>query len=343
MMAMAPTKRDYTEAKWIPWYVEDSPGWLELSLSARGAAEGIARKMNAKGELHLGSRGLRGLAVLLRRPWEEVGPAVDELLTRGPNGEAPRLVYDPTTGVLFDPEAVNRRRRPAVPSNERVKRHREKAKGTASGETDVTPVTPVTPPSISRSSLISDLDLSDPDRAHAEVEPAPDSGVRLPAASEPELEPVERGFDTGTASCDAARRRFTEAVAEATGKRFALTRAPFHDRDLCDVLNAHAPPGVPKQEALAWLAGVVAEWVRALDGRNPNGWQPGRLMDWLNGGKAAPGSGGRALRGAEITKQAYDPSAPWHRDDWQPERVEVNPLAPPEMQARLLAAVGGRR
>lgn len=96
---------------WIPWYCEDSPGWLELSLAARGAAEGIARKMGPhRGELHLGPRGLRGLAVLLRCSWAELEPALAEL-TEGPH---PRLVVSEDQRVIIDLYFAARKDRPRV-------------------------------------------------------------------------------------------------------------------------------------------------------------------------------------------------------------------------------------
>src|SRR5690349_4444194 len=109
-----PVTRD--RGDWIPWYVEDSPGWLALSLAARGLAEGIARKMGRKrSELPLGSRGIRGIEQLMGRPWAEIEPAIRELLAKGPateefiEGTPARLVYDATRRVLIDPDHETRR------------------------------------------------------------------------------------------------------------------------------------------------------------------------------------------------------------------------------------------
>lgn len=105
---------------WIPWYVDDSPGWLELSLAARGAAEGIARKMGRRsGELHLGARGLRGLTSLLRCSWDELEPALQELLA----GPEPRYVVTEDERLLIDPQHAERRRET---SKERTQRWRER-------------------------------------------------------------------------------------------------------------------------------------------------------------------------------------------------------------------------
>jgi hypothetical protein len=146
--------RDYEHEKWIPWYVDDTEGWLELSLAARGAAEGIARKMNGNGEIFL-RRGLSGLASKLGRPWEECESAVAELIAKG------RVVWDGSRFVLSDPEYTARKRKGSA---DRMREHRAKkipciGNGDACDVTSVTtvtdhPVTHVTPVLVS-SNLIS--------------------------------------------------------------------------------------------------------------------------------------------------------------------------------------------
>ncbi len=97
--------RDREHDKWIPWYVDDSPGWLELTLAARGAMEGIARKLNDKtGKLHL-RRGLPSLAILLHVTWAELEPAIAELIAKG------KVEWDGSTFTLFDPDYIERKRR----------------------------------------------------------------------------------------------------------------------------------------------------------------------------------------------------------------------------------------
>lgn len=111
---------------WIPWYVDDSPGWLDLSLAARGAAEGIARKMGRRsGELHLGARGLRGLTALLRCSWEELEPALAELL----GGPEPRFLVTENERLLIDPQHSERRRET---SRERTAKYRARKAAEAS-------------------------------------------------------------------------------------------------------------------------------------------------------------------------------------------------------------------
>jgi hypothetical protein len=124
--------RDREHDKWIPWYVEDTPGWLELSLAARGAMEGIARKLNDKtGRLTL-RRGLPSLALLLHVSWAELEPALAELVASG------KLEWDGAAFQLIDPEYVERRRHSSA-DRMAAKRARDRGK-------EVTPVT--SPPSL---------------------------------------------------------------------------------------------------------------------------------------------------------------------------------------------------
>ena len=102
----------------------------------------------------------------------------------------------------------------------------------------------------------------------------------------------DRSVSVGTASAVEARSRFQESVATATGKRFALARAPFHDQALADVVNTHGPPGSIASK-LEWLDAVVAEWVKSTDPKFSGGWVPAKLLDWLNAGKPDRESGPR--------------------------------------------------
>jgi hypothetical protein len=131
------TARDREHDEWIPWYVEDSPGWLELSLAARGAMEGIARKLNRRtGQLAL-RRGLPSLALLLHVPWSDLEPAIAELIEKG------KVTWDGST--LFDPDYSERKRRSGA---DRQAEYRARKKGESSpvSTESVTRVTDVTSP-----------------------------------------------------------------------------------------------------------------------------------------------------------------------------------------------------
>ena len=173
--------RDREHDKWIPWYVEDTPGWLELTLAARGAMEGIARKLNDKtGRLTL-RRGLPSLALLLHVTWAELEPALGELIRCG------KLEWDGSTFQLFDPDYGERRRHGSA---DRMANKRARDRGV----TDVTSlpspaslpslVTPVTAVLVS-----SDL-ISDPDMDLTREAP---SGIRAAVATDPgDLTPEHR-------------------------------------------------------------------------------------------------------------------------------------------------------
>jgi hypothetical protein len=160
--------RDREHDRWIPWYCDDTPGWAALSLAARGAMEGIARKINPKtGRLYL-RQGLGSLSVLLHRPWAELEPALNELLAAG------KVLWNGSQFYLEDPD-YEERRRPS--SAERVARHRskkaaeappasgtdpiEEEKRTEENRGNVTGVTPVTSNACNASNVTS-VTVTDP-------------------------------------------------------------------------------------------------------------------------------------------------------------------------------------
>lgn len=184
--------RDYAHEDWIPWYTRDTAGWLELSLAARGAAEGIARKMGRdRDELHLGSRGLRGLARMLGCSWEELEPALAELLAPGPDGEPPRLVHDRERGVLRDPDATARRR---PTSTARVRSHRAKSGPPSAPQTETREtVSSVSSCSETGSGVpsLSDLDLRSDLRGEPERGPDPPAPSHTRPVADPQQPPPD--------------------------------------------------------------------------------------------------------------------------------------------------------
>jgi hypothetical protein len=110
---------NYDDEHWIKVYTRDTAGWLAVSWQARGLALEIARKLPKKtGELSLGRRGLEALAGLLRAPWPEIEPFVNELIADG------RLEYDPERQVIRDPGHIIRQSAVTSPA-ERKRRQRE--------------------------------------------------------------------------------------------------------------------------------------------------------------------------------------------------------------------------
>lgn len=165
------TARDYEHDKWVPWYVEDTVGWLQLSLAARGAMAELVRKFNAKGQLSLRS-GLPSLAFILRLKWEgELEPAIGELVAAG------KITWDGSRFLLSDPEYGARRRRSSA---DRMRDKRARDAGDVTGVTDrhVTRSDAGDGCSSLVSSSLSDLDL------RSEIASEPPTQVR-PKATEP--------------------------------------------------------------------------------------------------------------------------------------------------------------
>lgn len=248
---------------WIPWYVDDSPTWLRLSLAARGAAEGIARKMGPRrGELRLGSLGLEGLADLLRVPWAELEPALAELLA----GPHPRFLVSEDQRVLIDPDHASRRLKG---STLRMQRKRARDAAEAACEDDVTDVAGVTerhipPPNVTRvtpsrliSSDLSDLgsDLSgrseDPPQVTARE---PDR----PPPSEPPPAPVLAAEDLP----DVPPPWWGAAVATAeqtTGRTCELAAARWLEYRGARERKGWRPS---QRDAVGWLAAVLTSDAR---------------------------------------------------------------------------------
>lgn len=106
----------YESEPFIPWYTTPTVGWLELSAAARGVLISVAMHMSRDGEISL-RRGLPSLAVLLRLPWEDVEPALGELVAAG------KLQWDGAAFVLRDPDHAERKR---PTSAERTRAWRER-------------------------------------------------------------------------------------------------------------------------------------------------------------------------------------------------------------------------
>lgn len=269
------TARD--RGDWIPWYLADSASWLELSLAARGAAEGIARKMGrTSGELHLGSRGLRGLALLLGCSWEELEPAITELLS----GPHPRLVLSEDQRVLIDPDHASRKR---PTSAERVRRHRaRRADGDACNVTGVTSVTETVtrvPSRLVSSDLSLGSDLSgrseDPQQVTAREPDVP------PANAPPSVSPPAEELP------DAPPAWWLGAVATA------------------------------EQTTGRTLDQVPARWLEYRAARERKGWKPSPrdAVGWVAAVLSADAGRARSrARGPELTRQPVDESAPWFRE-----------------------------
>lgn len=294
----------YDDEHFLLWFTRPTPTWLELSSNARGVAISVAMVLNPKtGSMTL-RRGLASLAKVVSLSWEdELEPGLAELIAAG------KLAWDGSTFTLFDPEHADRKRKS---STERSRDHRERKRRDSEPPADpecnarnVASVASVAPPDCNSatsplisSSLVSS-DLPDPDL--------------------PDRSPVRaRGFETGTAAAVEAADAFESAVATATGRPYALQRAPYNAKDLCDLLNAFGPPG-PLRGALEWLEPTVADWVACNEAKFTSGWKPSKLLDWLNAGRPD-------RREAAPTKKVADTApAPYHAPAKAHRRVDVEP------------------
>jgi hypothetical protein len=111
---------DYSVEPWIKVYTRDTGGWSSLTWQARGLSLEISRKLDARGEIPLGTRGLPALAGLLRASWAEIEPFVRELIADG------RLVVDGP--MLRDPGHVERQlARTSDAMRKKMQRDREAA------------------------------------------------------------------------------------------------------------------------------------------------------------------------------------------------------------------------
>lgn len=218
--------RDYAHEEWIPWYTRATAGWMDLSLAARGVAVGLAMAMGRDGtEIPLGSRGLRGLARTLACPWEDLEPALQELLSPGPDGEPPRLVFDAERRVLRDPEA-QARRRPTSTARVNASRSRKRAES-SDDETHAT-VSSVSPPSETHATVSSDLissDLISPEKIPEEIPSARPRARPDPSAAPPDWwGAVLATVNMQTGETLAAGEAWLRYAGHRSGKGYQATR-----------------------------------------------------------------------------------------------------------------------
>lgn len=281
------TMRSYDDIEFRPWYLPDTARWLKLSLGARGLVAELLRKLDRHGRIALGEDPAADLAVILRLDEDDTRAALTELLAAG------RLVWDPVERLLSDPDLPARMRLGSAARMAKKRARDAEASKQAANDVPSQPVTPVT-----SGNILSPSDL-----------PLISSGSDLDLRRDPEptgnraRDTLERPtFEPGTAGAVEAKAAFEAGIAAATGKPFALGRAPFLVPDLCDALNAHAPPDLAtKPDVLRWLTALASSWYRAA---KPTTITPRKLLDWLNAGRPdasvgharGPGGGPRGDR-----------------------------------------------
>lgn len=262
---------NYDDEHWIKVYTRDTAGWLAVSWQARGLALEIARKLPKKtGELSLGRRGLEALSGLLRAPWAEIEPFVQELIADG------RLEYDAERQIVRDPGHVARQTA-ATSAAERKRRQRDVA---AVGVT----------------------------RSHArsrDVTASHEEKRREEKREDPPY-PLSR-VSSGTAVATEVCAAYEAAVSAQTGNVFALS-GPGPRADLLTVVNRHAPAHLSSKDVLIWLTALVDEWLRQHRGRESftGNWAPKHFLAWLNGGKKPPAGAGPPNAGGASARARKD-------------------------------------
>jgi hypothetical protein len=85
---------------YVKTYVRDTPEFLAMSWQARCLLLELIRKVDRRGILQVGKHGIRGIALAIRAPVEEIEAPVRELLAEG------RLVWNEADGQFLVPNHV---------------------------------------------------------------------------------------------------------------------------------------------------------------------------------------------------------------------------------------------
>lgn len=110
---------DYSRESYVRLYRRDTPEFLALSWLARLVFPAVVRVLDRAGRLPVGALGLRGLALALHAPWDEVRAALEEL-----EREGWIRIED---GFAVDPEYVAREETASAPA-QRQRDSRERAR-----------------------------------------------------------------------------------------------------------------------------------------------------------------------------------------------------------------------
>lgn len=255
-------KRDYEHEEFRPWYLADTARWLRLSLGARGLAAELVRKFDRKGKLRLAEPA--DLEVLLRVPWSDLEPALNELVAAG------RVIWDADARVLFDPDFETRMRQGSAA---RMARLRARRASDAGDESDVTPVTPRT---VTSRDVTSDLISSD---LSPVLDLSPEADPDRPTSPPMRAEEADQPVDAPGASETRVR------AAEATGVTPAPSERPGAPASAAD----GAPPawwqGAVDAAAMAVgdIDGIEARWLSYRAARERKCWpmNHGDAVGWL--------------------------------------------------------------
>lgn len=314
---------NYEDEPFVKIYTRDTAEWLDLPWQARGLMTEIVRKVDRSGILKVGKLGLRGVALIVRAPFEEIEASLRQLI----DGE--RLLYREARGELIVPNHVDAQGATQTDAA-RKRRSRESARAAAIGDADLGENRSRAVTRGHEESRAVTLDSLRSDQKSLDPLPAPaESG--LVAAQVPE----RKAPDLTAAQFHAVM--YADAQREVSGKPFTIPRGTKDLLALAELAEHARAEGVPTLEAVGrWIEQASRDYRRTLggDGKHQCGFAPFKCLEWVQAGRHA------ATSVASLRTVPDTPPAPYHR-------VSRGYRAPPDLvdmgaaAGALLAKIGG--
>jgi hypothetical protein len=288
----------WEDEAYVKVYTRDTPEFLLLSWQARCLFFELIRKVDRAGVLAVGKLGLKGVAVILRAPWEELKAPLEELVA------AERIVFNADAGTVLLPSHIEAQS--ATQSDAaRKRKSRDSARTRASqpvggsnpDEGEVTDrdrssrdVTDghESGPLVTKSHAVSQVVTKEEKRIEEIRSPLPPEGgngriERTEAKTEiPEerrgVTPISRGAGTHF-----ALETFGN-IAKEILDGYALVNPNSAVGDILAAINGFAPPGLSREELVARMRFSVRRFLEQNRG-NPyvkGGLQPKGWAEWLN-------------------------------------------------------------
>jgi hypothetical protein len=287
---------DYETEQFVKIYTRDTPDFLELPLWSRCLLFELVRKADRAGRIGLGRNGLRGVAVLLRAPFEEIEPHLSRLIADK------RIVYDQAEQQLIIPNHVEAQTA-RVPQSVRAQQYRDRKES----RSDVTSrhevsraVTRVTqrhePSHASRAVTLDQIDQIRLDRIEEREAPTVSEsapGVNAPSltTSTPDAQPARPRTGAMADGCmGMTADAWRQGVASST-KATVSHLSRFEQEELQRLIDAHArDPSTGKpytgDRLMEWVQKMAAEFAREeienrAKGRYAGKLTPKRADQWI--------------------------------------------------------------
>lgn len=119
----------WEDEQYVKIYTRDTPEFLALTWQARCLLHEIIRKVDRAGILKVGKLGLRGVAVAVRAPWDELEPPLRELL------DNERIRFDEQLGAVLVPNHIEAQ---GARQSDRARQQKSRDQARASMSQDVT-------------------------------------------------------------------------------------------------------------------------------------------------------------------------------------------------------------